>query len=148
MSARVFSWITPDEADVLLRHGTEAAFCGGLLHEHRDGVFTCRLCGLPLFAALYKFESGTLVGRASPRHSNGKEHLQRLRDFSYGIIRTELQCAVVAATRGTCLQTVPHPPDSATASTRSPSVYPAAPEEPLPEGEPWTGVNARPGSDW
>jgi hypothetical protein len=37
--------LTPEESEVLLRHGTEAAFCGGLLDEHREGVFTCRLCG-------------------------------------------------------------------------------------------------------
>jgi peptide-methionine (R)-S-oxide reductase len=44
--------LTLEESDVLLRHGTEAAFCGGLLDEHREGVFTCRLCGLPLFLAV------------------------------------------------------------------------------------------------
>lgn len=49
------STLTPDEGHVLLHHGTEAAFCGGLLDEHRDGVFTCRLCGLPLFLAGHKF---------------------------------------------------------------------------------------------
>src|SRR5262245_15828137 len=49
--------LTLEENDVLLRHGTEAAFCGGLLDEHRDGVFTCRFCGLPLFLAAHKFES-------------------------------------------------------------------------------------------
>ncbi len=40
--------ITREEADVLLRHGTEAPFCGGLLDNKEDGVYCCRLCGLPL----------------------------------------------------------------------------------------------------
>ena len=51
--------ITREEADVLLRHGTEAPFCGGLLDNKEDGVYCCRLCGLPLFRAKTKFESGT-----------------------------------------------------------------------------------------
>jgi peptide-methionine (R)-S-oxide reductase len=41
--------LAPEEADVLLRHGTEAPFCGVFLDEKRPGVFSCRLCGLPLF---------------------------------------------------------------------------------------------------
>src|SRR6185436_7317984 len=51
--------LTDEEADVLLRHGTEAPFCGVFLDEKRPGVFTCRLCGLPLFRGGQKFDSGT-----------------------------------------------------------------------------------------
>ena len=51
--------LTPEERYVLFEHGTERPFCGGLLHEHGDGVFACRLCGLPLFKSVAKFESGT-----------------------------------------------------------------------------------------
>ena len=40
---------TLDEAErrVLLAHGTEAPFCGVFLDNKREGVYTCRLCGLP-----------------------------------------------------------------------------------------------------
>lgn len=38
-----------------------------VFHEKREGVYTCRLCGLPLFKAVAKFESRT--GLASPRQS-------------------------------------------------------------------------------
>ena len=51
--------MTDEERHVLLEHGTEAPFCGIFLHEKREGVYTCRLCGLPLFTAGDKFESGT-----------------------------------------------------------------------------------------
>ena len=50
---------------MVLDHGEEAPFCGVFLAEKREGVYTCRLCGLPLFKGGEKFESGT--GRASPR---------------------------------------------------------------------------------
>ena len=35
-------------ATCCLHHGTEAPFCGGLLGNKEDGVYCCRLCGLPL----------------------------------------------------------------------------------------------------
>ena len=90
--------LTLEESDVLLRHETEAAFCGGLLDEHRDGVFTCRLCGLPLFLAVHKFESGT--GWPSFTAPFDEEHLETKRDTSYGIFRTELLCARCGSHQG------------------------------------------------
>src|SRR5690348_9031650 len=51
--------LSDEERHVLLEHGTEAPFCGVFLNEKRPGVFTCRLCGLPLFHGGTKFESGT-----------------------------------------------------------------------------------------
>ena len=51
--------LSREEREVLLQHGTEAPFCGGLLDNKEDGVYCCRLCGLPLFRAKTKFESGT-----------------------------------------------------------------------------------------
>lgn len=51
--------LSDEEKHVLLEHGTEAPFCGVFLNEKRPGVFTCRLCGLPLFHGGTKFESGT-----------------------------------------------------------------------------------------
>ena len=51
--------LSREEREVLLHHGTEAPFCGGLLDNKEDGAYCCRLCGLPLFQARTKFESGT-----------------------------------------------------------------------------------------
>ncbi len=51
--------LTREEREVLLRHGTEAPFCGGLLNNKTRGSYCCRLCGLPLFRSFTKFESGT-----------------------------------------------------------------------------------------
>ena len=51
--------LTQDERNVLLHHGTEAPFCGGLLDNKEAGLYGCRLCGLPLFRSDAKFESGT-----------------------------------------------------------------------------------------
>jgi peptide-methionine (R)-S-oxide reductase len=51
--------LSADERRVLLQHGTEAPFCGAFLDNKLDGIYTCRLCGLPLFRSSAKFDSGT-----------------------------------------------------------------------------------------
>jgi peptide-methionine (R)-S-oxide reductase len=51
--------LSAEERQVLLNHGTEPAFCGNLLDNKKQGTYTCRLCGLPLFASKAKFDSGT-----------------------------------------------------------------------------------------
>ncbi len=89
--ARLEADLTPEERNVLLRHGTEAPFCGLLLGEKRAGVFCCRLCGLPLFTAGTKFESGT--GWPSFTTPFAPSHLKEIRDTSYGMVRIETVCA-------------------------------------------------------
>src|SRR5690606_2301313 len=79
--------LTAEEADVLLHHGTEAPFCGGLLDNKEDGVYCCRLCGLPLFQAHTKFESGTGWPIFWPPFDEA--HVVGVRDTSYGMIRIE-----------------------------------------------------------
>ena len=83
--------LTREQADVLLRHGTEAPFCGVFLDNKQAGVYGCRLCGLPLFTASEKFESGT--GWPSFTAPYDKDHLKVVRDSSYGMVRTEIRCA-------------------------------------------------------
>ena len=83
--------LSREEADVLLHHGTEAPFCGGLLDNKEDGVYCCRLCGLPLFKAHTKFESGT--GWPSFYAPFDEAHVVGVRDASYGMVRIETRCA-------------------------------------------------------
>jgi peptide-methionine (R)-S-oxide reductase len=83
--------LSAEERHVLLHHGTEAPFCGVFLDEKRPGVFTCRLCGLPLFHGGTKFESGT--GWPSFTQPFAPAHLELVRDSSHGMVRTEIVCA-------------------------------------------------------
>jgi peptide-methionine (R)-S-oxide reductase len=83
--------LTREESDVLLHHGTEAPFCGVLLKQKSPGVYCCRLCGLPLFRADEKFESGT--GWPSFTAPYDQAHLKFITDVSYGMKRTEIRCA-------------------------------------------------------
>jgi peptide-methionine (R)-S-oxide reductase len=83
--------LSREESEVLLHHGTEAPFCGGLLDNKEDGVYCCRLCALPLFRAKTKFESGT--GWPSFWAPISEAHVRAVRDTSYGMVRIETRCA-------------------------------------------------------
>ena len=83
--------LTAEERHVLLDHGTERPGCGLLLHNKEDGLYACRLCGLPLFESGHKFESGT--GWPSFFQPVDPDHVADLRDFGFGMLRTENRCA-------------------------------------------------------
>lgn len=83
--------LNDDERRVLLQHGTEAPFCGVFLDNKLEGVYTCRLCGLPLFRSSAKFDSGT--GWPSFFAPYDPAHVKTIRDTSHGMVRTEIVCA-------------------------------------------------------
>ena len=89
--AKLEADLSPEEKRVLLQHGTEAPFCGGLLNNKQAGVYCCRECGLPLFRAGTKFESGT--GWPSFYEPFDEAHVLAIRDVSYGMVRIETRCA-------------------------------------------------------
>ena len=88
---RLAEKLSPEERRVLLDHGTERPFCGLLLRNKEEGVYACRLCGLPLFSSTHKFNSGT--GWPSFYRPFDKEHLTNIEDNSYGMRRIEIRCA-------------------------------------------------------
>ena len=51
--------LTPDQYRVLREEGTEYPGSSPLNDEHRQGVFICAGCALPLFTSAMKFDSGT-----------------------------------------------------------------------------------------
>ena len=51
--------LTPEQYDVLRKHGTEMRGSSPLNREKRPGTFHCAACGEPLFASDAKFDSGT-----------------------------------------------------------------------------------------
>jgi len=87
---RLAERLSDEERRILLAHGTEAPFCGGLLDNKQQGIYCCRLCGLPLFRSDAKFESGT--GWPSFFAPFDSAHIHHIRDTSYGMTRTEIRC--------------------------------------------------------
>ncbi len=96
-----------EEARVLLHHGTEAPFCGGLLGQKDDGVYCCRLCALPLFLHRTKFESGT--GWPSFWAPVDEAHVRAVKDVSYGMVRIETRCARCDSHQGHLFPDGPRP---------------------------------------
>ena len=142
--ARLVADLDDEEKRVLLEHGTEAPFCGIFLHEKRPGVFTCRLCGLPLFHGGTKFESGT--GWPSFTRPFSEKHLKTSRDTSFGMVRSEIVCARCGAHQGHVFPDGP-PPTGQRYCINSVSLAFTAEGEPLPdkldrgapEGQAWSG---------
>lgn len=87
---RLAGSLTNAERQVILNQGTEPPFCGTLLHNKEQGLYACRLCGLPLFRADNKFESGT--GWPSFYQPFDSAHVAELADQSHGMVRTEIRC--------------------------------------------------------
>ena len=79
-----------EERRVILHQGTEPSFCGTLLDNKKSGVYTCRLCGLPLFRSTAKFDSGT--GWPSFYEPYDSAHIAEISDHSVGMVRTEIRC--------------------------------------------------------
>jgi methionine-R-sulfoxide reductase len=83
--------LTLKQYKILRSKGTEQAFCGTLLDNKKEGVYTCAGCGLPLFSSDAKFHSGT--GWPSYFQPIAKENVIEHRDESHGMVRTEIVCA-------------------------------------------------------
>ena len=122
--------LSPEERDVLLHHGTEAPFCGGLLNNKLDGVYCCRECGLPLFRAQTKFESGT--GWPSFYAPIDEAHVRAVKDASYGMVRIETRCARCDSHQGHVFPDGP-PPTRLRYCINSVSLTFVADGQPLPD---------------
>ena len=82
--------LTEEERRILLKKGTEPAFCGNLLDNKLDGIYTCNLCSLPLFSSNSKFTSGT--GWPSFYAPFDKDHIKYEKDNTLGMERIEIMC--------------------------------------------------------
>ncbi len=82
--------LTPEQFRVARGKGTERPFCGTLLDNKRQGVYSCVCCELPLFASGGKFDSGT--GWPSFFRPVADENVATALDRSHGMDRTEILC--------------------------------------------------------
>ncbi len=84
-----YNKLSPEQKAVLEKKGTEAPFTGALLHNTKNGEYTCAACGVKLFESDTKFNSGTgwpSFDQAIPGAT------KQIDDSSFGMKRTEVVC--------------------------------------------------------
>lgn len=97
-----------DEAfRVARKGGTERAFTGAHWNEKRPGSYLCTCCGLELFDASTKFESGT--GWPSFWAPLDPSRVEEREDRSFFMRRTEVLCAACEGHLGHVFSDGPEP---------------------------------------
>ena len=99
--------LTPLQYDVTRRGATEFAFSGALYDQHAPGLYRCVDCGSALFDSNTKFDSGT--GWPSFWEAIAAENVREIKDFSMGVLRTEVKCMLCDAHLGHVFTDGPEP---------------------------------------
>lgn len=97
--------LTPEQFKVLREKGTERPWTGDL-SSHNDGVYKCAACGLELFDAKTKFDSGTGWPSFFAPIEN---RVETESDVAYGMRRTEVLCAACESHLGHVFEDGPAP---------------------------------------
>ena len=99
--------LTTPQFVVTRKAATEIPYSGELLNEHRAGIFRCADCETALFDAKTKFESGT--GWPSFWAALADGNVREKEDFSMGMLRREVKCALCDAHLGHVFTDGPDP---------------------------------------
>jgi peptide-methionine (R)-S-oxide reductase len=98
--------LTPEQYEILRRHGTEARGSSPLNREKRPGTFRCAGCGETLFTSETKYESGS--GWPS-FYAPVPGAIETSTDRSHGMVRVEAHCRRCGGHLGHVFEDGPQP---------------------------------------
>jgi peptide-methionine (R)-S-oxide reductase len=99
--------LTPEQYEVLRQKGTERAFTGEYVDTKEPGVYRCAGCGAELFRSEAKYDSRS--GWPSFVEPASLDSVVTEEDGSYGMVRTEVLCAVCGGHLGHVFPDGPQP---------------------------------------
>ncbi len=99
--------LTPMQYEVTQHAATERPFTGEYYKHKEKGMYTCVVCGEPLFPSDTKFESGT--GWPSFTAPAQDVAVAEKTDKSHGMVRTEVTCRKCGAHLGHVFDDGPGP---------------------------------------
>ena len=99
--------LTPEQYRITRLHGTEPPFNNAYWDHKADGTYYCIACGLSLFDASAKYDSGT--GWPSFYEPIKTDHIATREDHSLLSVRTEVHCPRCSAHLGHVFQDGPQP---------------------------------------
>ena len=82
--------LSSEEYSICRKKNTEAPFTGIYCDCKDKGTYKCTCCGLELFSSETKFDSGT--GWPSFSQAVNNDNIEFVKDTSYGMLRTEVNC--------------------------------------------------------
>lgn len=93
--------------DVARKGGTEPAFTGAFYATKIAGLYRCACCGTDLFSSVDKYDSGT--GWPSFSGPVSTMNIKTRQDTDFGMVRTEVLCALCDAHLGHVFDDGPPP---------------------------------------
>ncbi len=100
--------LSEEEYRILREKGTERAFTGKYYYENEAGIYCCIGCHNPLFKSDTKFDAG--CGWPSFYEPITKDAVKENKDFSHGMIRTEVVCGKCGGHLGHVFDDAPDQP--------------------------------------
>lgn len=83
--------LTPEQYHVLREKGTDRPYTGKYYLNKEKGVYNCAACGNELFTSDMKFDSDCGWPSFDKEVEGGK--IIKKKDYSFGMVRTEILCA-------------------------------------------------------